>query len=269
MKNYTLKNFIRILVLVLTITSVTGVIETRNVNASETSYKEITQEDLHKNNLQNPNEVKNIDKTSTNSKPTIELTKEDIDLKANIQYDLNTNSMDVKGRYVDENGKLINKDYDVFVKQFENTEYEATFIDKETGEIIKFNSIEAKSSALPLVILAAVARYGINYAIKTYGKKATQTAIKTKSFGKVLPSVANLGANKRKHILASKHNWNKVTKNNWKDVSKVMSHVMRYGKQSRYKKSAYQKTLVMSGRTVVITYTRKNGNIYISNGWVK
>ena len=36
----------------------TGVIETRNVNASETSYKEITQEDLHKNNLQNPNEVK-------------------------------------------------------------------------------------------------------------------------------------------------------------------------------------------------------------------
>lgn len=29
MKNYTLKNFIRILVLVLTITSVTGVIETR------------------------------------------------------------------------------------------------------------------------------------------------------------------------------------------------------------------------------------------------
>ncbi|MCE3370425.1 polymorphic toxin type 35 domain-containing protein, partial [Staphylococcus aureus] len=35
------------------------------------------------------------------------------------------------------------------------------------------------------------------------------------------------------------------------------------------KKSAYQKTLVMSGRTVVITYTRKNGNIYISNGWVK
>ncbi len=51
-------------------------------------------------------------------------------------------------------------------------------------------------------------------------KKATQTAIKTKSFGKVLPSVANLGVNKRKHILASKHNWNKVTKNNWKDVSK-------------------------------------------------
>lgn len=100
----------------------------------------------------------------------MEKRKEDIDLDKNIQYDLNTNSMDVKGRYVDENGKLINKNYDVFVEQLENAEYEATFIDKETGVIIKFNSIEAKSSALPLVILAAVARYGINYAIKTYEK---------------------------------------------------------------------------------------------------
>lgn len=87
----------------------------------------------------------------------MEKRKEDIDLDKNIQYDLNTNTMDAKGRYVDENGKLINKDYDVFVEQFENEEYEATLIDKETGEIIKFNSIEAKSSALPLVILAAVA----------------------------------------------------------------------------------------------------------------
>ncbi|PCF71438.1 hypothetical protein B4W72_10600 [Staphylococcus delphini] len=25
----------------------------------------------------------------------------------------------------------------------------------------------------------------------------------------------------------------------------------------------------MSGRTVVVTYTRKNGKIYVSNAWVK
>ncbi|MRE73122.1 SAR2788 family putative toxin [Mammaliicoccus sciuri] len=269
MKNYTLKNFIRILALILTITSVTGLIETRNINASETSSNEITQEDLHKNNLQNPNEVEIIDKTNNDADPVIELAKEDIDLKANIQYDLDTDTMDVKGSYIDENGKSINKKYNVLIDQLENEEYEATFIDKDTGEIIKYNSIEAKSSAWPLIILAAVARYGVKYAVKKYGKKATQNAIKTKSFGKVLPSIANLGANKRKHILASKHNWSKVTKNNWSDVSKVMSHVMRHGKQSRYKKTAYQKTLTMSGRTVVVTYTRKNGKIYVSNGWVK
>ncbi|MFI3132235.1 SAR2788 family putative toxin, partial [Mammaliicoccus sciuri] len=121
MKNYTLKNFIRILALILTITSVTGLIETRNVNASETSSNEITQEDLHKNNLQNPNEVEIIDKTNNDADadPVIELAKEDIDLKANIQYDLDTDTMDVKGSYIDENGKSINKKYNVLIDQLE------------------------------------------------------------------------------------------------------------------------------------------------------
>ncbi|TEB40333.1 MafB-like protein, partial [Flavobacterium circumlabens] len=68
-------------------------------------------------------------------------------LKANIQYDLDTDTMDVKGSYIDENGKSINKKYNVLIDQLENEEYEATFIDKDTGEIIKYNSIEAKSSA--------------------------------------------------------------------------------------------------------------------------
>lgn len=155
MKNYTLKNFIRILALILTITSVTGLIETRNVNASENSSNEITQEDLHKNNLQNPNEAEIIDKTNNDADPVIELAKEDIDLKANIQYDLDTDTMDVKGRYIDENGKSINKKYNVLIDQLENEEYEATFIDKDTGEIIKYNSIEAKSFAWPLIIISS------------------------------------------------------------------------------------------------------------------
>ncbi|PCF34305.1 hypothetical protein B5C00_05395 [Staphylococcus delphini] len=73
-------------------------------------------------------------------------------------------------------------------------------------------------------------------------RKQLKTLLKLKP-SKVLPPIANLGANKRKHILASKHNWSKVTKNSWSDVSKVMSHVMRHGNQSRYKKKAYQKHL--------------------------
>lgn len=90
--------------------------------------------------------------------------------------------MDVEGSYIDENGKSINKKYNVLIDQLENEEYKATFIDKDTDEVIKYNSIEAKSSAWPLIILAAVARYGVKYAVKKYGKKTTQNAIKTKSF---------------------------------------------------------------------------------------
>ncbi|HCT0472413.1 TPA: MafB-like protein, partial [Staphylococcus pseudintermedius] len=88
----------------------------------------------------------------------------DIDLKENIQYDLDTDTMDVKVNYIDENGKSINKQYNILIDQLENEEYEATFIDKDTGEVTKYNSIEAKSSVWPLIILAAVARYGLKYA---------------------------------------------------------------------------------------------------------
>ena len=269
MKNHTFKNFIRLIVTILLITSITGTIENQNVSGHEHSNDVITQEELLKNNLHQPSKVEIIDKTIIPSEPVIDLVKDDIDLKANIQYDLVSDTMDVEGSYIDKSGILIKKQYNILLDQLENEEYKATFIDKNTGETVEYNSIKAKSSAWPLVILAAVARYGVKYAIKTYGKKATSNAIKTKSFGKVLPSITNLGTNKRHHILAKKHNWNKVTTNNWSNVSKVMSHVMRHGKQSRYMKNAYQKTLTMSGKTVVVTYTRKNGKIYVSNGWVR
>lgn len=72
--------------------------------------------------------------------------------------------MDVKVNYIDENGKSINKQYNILIDQLENEEYEATFIDKDTGEVTKYNSIEAKSSVWPLIILAAVVRYGLKYA---------------------------------------------------------------------------------------------------------
>ena len=269
MKNYTLKNFFGLLAFILTITSITGMIETKDAFASEHYNIEITQGDLNKNDLQTSNEIEVIDKSTNDSSPIIQIEKEEIDLKARMQYDLNSETLNVHGSYTDDKGKLVKKQYFATVERLGREEYEAKFIDKHTGEVVTYNSLKAKSSAWPLVIVAAVAKYGIKHAIKKYGKKATQNAVKTKSFGKVLPYIAKLDANKRKHILVTKHNWHKVTKNDWNNVSKVMSHVMRHGKESTYKKSAYQKTLNMNGHTVVVTYSRKNGQIKVSNGWVR
>ncbi len=67
--------------------------------------------------------------------------------------------------------------------------------------------------------------------------------------------------------MQSKHNWHKVTKNNWNEVSKVISHVMRYGKESSYN-SVRKKTLKMNGHTVTVTFTRIRGQIKISDAWV-
>lgn len=46
-----------------------------------------------------------------------------------------------------------------------------------------------------------------------------------------------------------------------------MSHVMRHGKEGPYK-GVRKKTLKMRGETVTVTFTRINGKIKISNGWV-
>lgn len=158
--------------------------------------------------------------------------------------------------------------YQVIVHTNEGQNFSATFVDQSDGEIYDIDTLEAQSSALPVVIIAAVARYGISYAIKRFGKKAVTNAIRSKSFDKVLSSVSRLDANSRKHILDPKHDWHKVTKNNWDDVAKVMSYVMRYGKEEPYKKNGRQKTLNINGPTVTITFVREKGKIKISNGWV-
>ncbi|HDR7512209.1 DNRLRE domain-containing protein [Bacillus toyonensis] len=128
------------------------------------------------------------------------------------------------------------------------------------------------------------ARYGAKYAIRygaKYGKQAAKwvgNKAKTvynnyKHSRAVNKELKNIGkqTNKVQHILAPKHNWNKVTKKpgDFKSVSKVMGKVMRKGKETPYKKSSYQRTMKVKGQQVTVTYAKKNGKIYISNGWVK
>lgn len=97
------------------------------------------------------------------------------------------------------------------------------------------NTVEVQAFVVLFVIVAAVARYGIIYAIKKYGKHAAINAVKSKSYGQVLSSVLKLDKNKRDHIMQAKYDWYKVTNNNWMDISKVISHVMRNGKEFAYK----------------------------------
>ncbi len=190
----------------------------------------------------------------------------DVHVSTVIYYDTITESILLHGT-VEEDGEKISHEYEVIVHTNEGQEFSATFVDQSDGEIYDIDTLEAQSSALPVVIIAAVARYGISYAIKKYGRKATTNAIRSRNFDKVLSSVSRLDANSRKHILDPKHDWHKVTKNNWDDVAKVMSHVMRYGKEDPYK-SARKKTLMMNGHTITVTFVRENGKIKISNGWV-
>ena len=93
------------------------------------------------------------------------------------------------------------------------------------------------------------------------------------SSNSVLPYIKEIGKdpNKVSHILAPKHNWKKVSSGKWSDVERIMSAVMRYGKEVPYKKSGTirQKIYSKYGHTFVVTFKRENGKIRVSNVWVK
>lgn len=197
-----------------------------------------------------------------------EIETEDFTVSTDVEYSLDDGFITVDGIYED-NGERFTQSFDVIAHHVDGEEFIATFIDQETGEIYDINTIEAQASAWPAIIIAIVARYGINYAIKKYGKKQVTNVITKHSYGKVLSCVSKLDKNKINHIMQSKHNWNKVTKNGkWDEVSQVISHVMRYGTESSYK-SVKKKTLKMNNHTVVVTFKRVNGEIKISNEWVE
>ncbi len=86
---------------------------------------------------------------------------------------------------------------------------------------------------------SAMVRNMVNRQTKWVGNKAKTVYNNYKHSRAVNKELKNIGkqTNKVQHILAPKHNWNKVTKKpgDFKSVSKVMGKVMRKGKETPYK----------------------------------
>lgn len=245
-------------------------IEETDLDTDETIDLDVIEEEFSQEfGTQISEEISIDDYTETEEKLELEMSLLELedDLSVRIEVNEENDFVTVDGEFMDENHELFYYNYEVYVDDVEGDAFVATFIDTLTGESYYFDSTVAEASALPIVIIAAVARYGIQYAIKKYGKKAVQNIVAKQSYGKVLSSVSSLSAKKRSHILESKHLWSRVTKNNWTEVSKVMSHVMRHGKESAYG-SARKKTMKLNGHTVTVTFKRVNGQTKISNGWV-
>ncbi|MEZ2737242.1 polymorphic toxin type 35 domain-containing protein, partial [Aneurinibacillus aneurinilyticus] len=93
-----------------------------------------------------------------------------------------------------------------------------------------------------------------------------------KGAGKVIPEVSELGSNRIHHILQDKHAWDRVVKdkNNWNEISNIISIVRKNGTESAYKKSARMKSMKVNGQIVEVTFVRlKDGTIKISDAWVR
>lgn len=116
---------------------------------------------------------------------TIETTIEtnELAVEGELELDLDTSEIQVTAEMETEDGEVIKQDFDVVVNEVNGDDFTATLTDTESGEQYHFNTAEVQASWYPLIIIAIhIARYGITYAVKKYGKSAVTNA--TKKYGK-------------------------------------------------------------------------------------
>ncbi len=102
---------------------------------------------------------------------------DELNIDSSLELDLETSEMTVETELEDENGNIQSKSFDVAVTEVNGEDFSAMLTDLETGEVYEVNTAEVNASWYPLVVIAiSVARYGINYAIKKYGRSAVTKA---------------------------------------------------------------------------------------------
>lgn len=104
---------------------------------------------------------------------------EDTTVESTLEVDLENDDMSITTEIQDENGDVLQQDFDVIVTEIDGEDFTAVLIDPESGEEYEINTTELQASWAPLVLIAIhVARYGIKYAIKKYGKSVANKAVK-------------------------------------------------------------------------------------------
>lgn len=124
------------------------------------------------------------------------LETDEINIHVNTEIDIDTGDIFILSETEDEYGNIIINEYELLIEEVGNEVFKAELIDVVTGEIYTIDTTEVAASAVPLVIIAIhVARFGLKYAIKKYGKsvvtnatkkygsKATATALNNLKFG--------------------------------------------------------------------------------------
>lgn len=141
--------------------------------------------------------------------------------------------------------------------------FRAELRSERAGRTVEVDTTAVTQQAFPvLLILGLLARMGIRWLIKWYGRTAIKKA--TKSY-----LLNNINAHKWSHIMQPKHVWHRVGARSREQVAELMGRAMAEGRHSIYKNSpsARMSEWNYRGRTIVVTYSTSTGQI--SDGWVK
>ena len=140
--------------------------------------------------------------------------------------------------------------------------FRAELRSERAGASIDVDTTAVTQQAFPvLLILGLLARMGIRWLIKWYGRTAIKKA--TKSY-----LLNNINAHKWRHIRDPKHNWNLVGARSREEIAELMGRAMANGRHVPHKKgeSAWQAEWAHQGVTIVVRYNKLSGRI--GNGWV-
>jgi hypothetical protein len=103
----------------------------------------------------------------------------DVKVDSKINLGIGENSTVLTTIEETDTGEIIDYNFDVEITSINGDDFTAIFTDLDTSEKYDVNNTEVQASWYPLVVIAIhVARHGIKWAIKKYGKKAVNKAIK-------------------------------------------------------------------------------------------
>lgn len=140
-------------------------------------------------------------------------------------------------------------------------DFRAELRSERAGRTVEVDTTAVTQQAFPvLLILGLLARMGIRWLIRWYGRTAIKKA--TKSY-----LLNNINAHRWGHILDPKHLWHRVGARSRNQVAELMGRAMSEGQHSVRRGSDMQAIWQYRGETIVVTYARASGRI--SNGWVK
>ncbi|HDF1128365.1 TPA: hypothetical protein PDT84_002505 [Staphylococcus aureus] len=145
-----------------------------NTDASNKIIKEnIEVNESVKNTKISENKIGEVSRLSTS------INNNEINLDTVLTNDFNAGDINLSGKISNvEESKQV--DYTIDLTYADEEDIAGFLIDNSTGEEHEFDTRLAEASAAPLVVVAVMAaRYGIQWAIKKYGKKAVNNAIKS------------------------------------------------------------------------------------------
>ncbi|MGF7533861.1 SAR2788 family putative toxin [Bacillus mexicanus] len=189
---------------------------------------------------------------------------------ADIKLNKRTNKMEAEVNLNSDGFKQIKK-YDIASHELTNNIYKAIIKDKETNKVYRIDPNKTHASGYgPLKILEYLLKNGEKAAVKKHGKKAVKKAKYRKNFGVMTPRAKQI-PNNVKHIMKTKHHWNKVVmKADWPSVQKTINLTLRYGKEYYVNAFFSERRLKLNGHTVVVRYNKlARPETSISTAYVK